>query len=409
MTLRQSEGGVRWSGRVRGCWLGCCAAAAAVLGIVGCGSPAETAAASASCTTPPQIGPGRPLPYNLVAVSAARGTRQAWVIAGRYDDPFGEGNFLLHLSGLSWTKVATFGPDIHLDGVAALSATKAWVWGKQGHAEQWNTYRPYLALVSHGVVRQIRAGLPAGISVGLIASNGATDAFLAGVAAGQGGRRGRAVTAVWNGTSWSAVPAPEDAGAILGLSVAGRSDVWAVLSKGFDVHPWVVHWNGSSWSRAYTPPSRLATMGRVPQHMSAASSSGHVWVAYTQAGTNSGSNEHNPVPRTFSAYFDGGPWRMVPVPGRANEGIAGLTMSGGDAWAIAYQNINGILYSHLGGSWCVQHLPHGRHLACMPRSVSAASPSYVVAVTSRSARPCRVSYAYVYDHRWRTANSIPSG
>jgi hypothetical protein len=350
------------------------------------------------------------LPFNLIDVSTVPATQQAWVIAGRRADSFGEGNFLLHFDDLNWTKVATFGKDIHLDGVAALSASKAWVWGDQGRGEQWNTFRPYLALVSGGVVRHVHTGLPAGVRAWTIGRSGDADAFLAGGISGQNGHRPRNVMALWNGKSWSMVPASPHEGVIRDLSMAGPSDVWAVVTSGFQVNPWVVHWDGSSWSRAYTPPRRLATKGRVPMAMSVASSPGRAWVVYTEGGTNSGSNEHNPAPNTISVYFDGGPWRMVPIPVRADAGLAGLTMAGGDAWAIsAFQNINGVLYSHLGSNWCVQHLPHGRHLACIPTSVSAASASYIVAVTARSSRPCRRSYAYVYYRdRWRTANPTPS-
>ncbi len=100
-----------------------------------------------------------------------------------------------------------------------------------------------------------------------------------------------------------------------------------------------------------------------------------------------------------------------PVPPVVEEGLAGVAMSGGDAWAIsAYQNVGGILFSRLGSDWRVQALPHGRHRACIPTSVSAGSPSYVIAVTASSSGQCRLSYAYVCDgHRWLSANPHPAG
>jgi len=265
------------------------------------------------------------------------------------------------------------------------------VWGD----EDWPTLRPFLALVSGGVVRRVRAGLLSRVYVSAMASDGAADTWLAGVARDQKGHF-REVVARWDGTSWHQIPAPAGARTVWSLSTSGPSDAWAVVSPGFLVDQYLVHWDGLAWSTAYTPPASLARDGRVPQDMSAASSPGHAWVAFTEAGTNSGSNEHNPLPITISAYFDGSTWRTVPV--LAAEGVAEVTMSGADAWAIsAFKDIGGILYSHLGSAWRILRLPRERHPACMPTSVSAASPTYVIAVTSQSSGPCRRSFAYVYD------------
>ncbi len=199
--------------------------------------------------------------------------------------------------------------------------------------------------------------------------------------------------------------------AVWSLSASGPADAWAAASAGFAVNPWLVHWDGTAWSRVYRPPASLATAGRVPLDMAGASSPDRAWVAYSEAGTNSGSDSHNPPPRIYTAYFDGSTWRMVPVPPVVEEGLAGVAMSGGDAWAIsAYQNVGGILFSRLGSDWRVQALPHGRHRACIPTSVSAGSPSYVIAVTASSSGQCRLSYAYVCDgHRWLSANPHPAG
>jgi hypothetical protein len=414
---------VDWSRWPRGSRLGVCVATLALLAAAGCApergpdhggrQPQRSPGAAgpggpgAGCNFAPAA-VGGPLPVNLVDVSAVRGRRQAWAVAGRPDDPFGAGNYLLHVSGRTWTTAATFGRDIHLTGVSAVSGNAAWVWGSEGHDSAWNSFRPFLALVSGGVITRPLTGLPRGVGASVMASDGAADTWLVG---GVRGRHGQplAVVARWDGRSWHEVPAPPGAGAAFSLSLSEPSDVWASVSSGFNIDPWLAHWNGTAWSMAYAPPAGLAVGGRVPQAMRAASSPGRAWVTYTEAGTNSGSNERNPIPETFSAYFDGSAWRMVPVPATA-EGVAGVTMSGGDAWAIsAYHNINGVLYSHLGSAWCVQHLPHGSRLACAPTSISAASPTYVIAVTGRSSGRCRRSYAFVYDgRRWRAVNRRPA-
>lgn len=82
-------------------------------------------------------------------------------------------------------------------------------------------------------------------------------------------------------------------------------------------------------------------------------------------------------------------------------------MSEGSAWAIVGSLIHspGVLYSYQGSDWCVQKLPHGRRPACAPSRVSAASPTYAVAVSGSESGNCRSSYAYVFDgHRWRSVS-----
>jgi hypothetical protein len=403
---------VGWSRRERGARSGAWVAVLALLGTAGCGPGSPGAAGSASgCGSAPRATAARPLPFSLIDVSAVPGARQAWVLAGRYSDSFAAGNYLLHFSGRNWAKVATFRRGVHLKGVSAVSGSAAWVWGDEGRGDYWPSFRPYLALVSGGVVRPVRAAWLSGVYVTAMAGGGA-DTWLGGAARDRHGRFLGPVIARWHGTSWYQVPVPTDARAVWSLSTAGPSDIWAVASKArFLVGQWLAHWDGAAWSMAYRPPRSLARDGRVPQAMSVASSPGHAWVTFTEAGTDSGSNATNPPPKTISVYFDGSTWRLVPVPAIADSGLAEITMSGADAWAItAYQTINGILHSHLGSDWCVQRLPHVRHSANFPISISAASPAYVVAVTSQLAGARRRSFAYVYDgHRWQSANSHPRG
>jgi len=401
-----------WSAWSRGTRWACCLTAAALLGVVGCApGPLHPAVARVACGSAPAAATvplpappgGGALPVSLVDASAVPGTRQAWVIAGRYGDPFESGSYLLHVTGRSWTEAAAFGRDVHLNGVAAASATAAWVWGDQGHGDDWNTFRPYLALVSGGAVCPVRAGLLSTTTVTAMAGDGSGGVWLAGRVHERHGPHLRALVARWNGTSWHQVPAPPGVRAVWSMSASGSSDAWAVVSEGYDVDPWLVHWDGTAWSTAYTPPASLAAGERVPQEMAAGSSPGRAWVAYTEGGTNSGSDARNPAPRIYAAYFDGGTWRTVPVPRLVREGLAEITVSGGDAWAIsAYQSIGGILHSRLGRAWTVQALPSGRyHRPCIPTSLSAASPGYVIAVTGRSSGWCRLSFAYVYDgRRW---------
>src|SRR5437879_3721484 len=71
---------------------------------------------------PALAAPGGPLPFSLGDVSAAPGTHQAWMLART---PLGlspySRQYLLHVSGLNWTKTLTFRRDVHPAGVSAVS------------------------------------------------------------------------------------------------------------------------------------------------------------------------------------------------------------------------------------------------------------------------------------------------
>ena len=99
---RRSEVGVGGSRRGRGTWWGACLIVLALLGVAGCapGSPG-TVAAGGGCGSAPHAGAGGPMPFRLVDASAVPGRQQ-------------------HFSCRNWSKVATFGRDIHLGGVAAV-------------------------------------------------------------------------------------------------------------------------------------------------------------------------------------------------------------------------------------------------------------------------------------------------
>lgn len=50
------------------------------------------------------------------------------MLAGSYADPSQSGRYLLRIGGARWARVVVFGPDVHAEGVAAVSAGEAWVW-----------------------------------------------------------------------------------------------------------------------------------------------------------------------------------------------------------------------------------------------------------------------------------------
>ena len=108
-----------------------------------------------------------------------------------------------------WATAVRFGPDIHLGGVSAVSASAALVWGEQGRDDDWTSYRPFLALVSGGGVHRVRAAFLNGVDVSAMASDGTAEAWLAGGARDRKGHFPGQVMARWDGTSWHEVPVPQ--------------------------------------------------------------------------------------------------------------------------------------------------------------------------------------------------------
>jgi hypothetical protein len=393
-------------------WL-CCLAVAALLAGAGCaaGSP-YAAGAGGGCGSAPRAVPVAALPPRLLAVSAAPGTRQAWALGERYSPARGFADYLVHFSGLAWATADTFGPEAHrgsvsLAGVSAISGGAAWVWGSyQPGPDPLNT-RPFLALVSGGAVHQVRAALLGDVYVWALASDGTADTWLVGGARSSTGRFLGVVAARWDGTSWHQVRAPQGVDGLTSLSTPGRTDAWVAQARSG-----LLRWNGAAWSMSYQAPASLTTAGAAPAGMVVAASSGQAWVVYNQLSTNDPESGPGPPARAHSAYFDGHAWHTVPVPSRFSE-LTAVTMAGPDAWAIGDADMPRILHSRMGGGWCTEPaLPLPRNRGCSPRpsALSAASPRYVIVVSSSTSVGCHRSLAYVYDgRRWQSVNPAPAG
>jgi hypothetical protein len=320
------------------------------------------------------------LPPRLLAVSAVPGTRQAWALGERFASPDFIG-YLVHVSGLNWATDVTFRPDIHLEGVSAVSGSSTWVWGYEQPGSSWTSERPYLALVSGGVVRQEQPALLKDVYVGVMASDGSSDTFLVGGARDARGRSRGLVAARWDGTSWHRIPAPEAAGAITSLSISGSSDVWLPTALGGGKIG-LLHWNGTSWSLSYTPPRAVYRANTQPAWVTVSSSGSQVQAAYNSVSDTDPESSPGPRSEPFTAYFDGSAWQTFRGPSGFSD-LTDITVAGHSAWAIG----------------------------CMPSPsvISAASPAYVVAVSSSTAVGCGRSFAYVFNGRdWRSVNSRPA-
>ena len=260
-------------------------------------------------------------------LSAAAGTRQAWAIAGTHI-VFGS-TYLLRFTGLTWTKVATFGSRTELNGVSAASGSAAWVWGMVRTRSGYPGHpMPFVALVSGGgtvrpmlVPSRWRYVWPL-----TVVSHGPDNAWLSGFATDRRGRRQGPVLARWDGSSWWQVREPGGYTDVTPVSAPAPSSLWAFGTHGSTLT--LLHWNGALWSRSYRRPARAYRAGWTHQAMTAAASTGLAWVIYYDE--RFGPHDNPGPTRSFSASYDGRTWHQVAVP-RALTPMTHVTVSGPDA------------------------------------------------------------------------------
>ena len=214
-----------------------------------------------------------------------------------------------------------------------------------------------------------------------VACNGASDCW----AVGYDEARFRSVIERWDGASWRAVPAPDDASAsveeLYGVTCVGSRDCWAVGWAGAGAL--IVHWDGAQWEHV-APPDVPGTV----QYLEgvACSSARDCWAV--------GSMIVGEVPQALIEHWDGSSWQVAASPAAPDSAFAAVTCNGAaDCWAA------GTEIAHWDGSaW-----------------TSVASPSAdLYAVTCRSPKDCWAvgndAAALHWDgSAWTTASVAPSG
>lgn len=145
-----------------------------------------------------------------------------------------------------------------------------------------------------------------------------------------GGGNGGVLVEHWDGAAWSAVRAPEPAGAgasLGGLSALAPDDAWAVGDEyvGGRLHGFVERWNGTRWRVVPAPTSLRRVLDVV------ALAHDDVWVAGY-----SPQNDYRSRPDLF--HWDGTAWSEVPVPhpdsayAEILQGVGGTAATG--MWAV---------------------------------------------------------------------------
>jgi Bacterial Ig-like domain (group 3) len=295
-------------------------AAAAVLVTGGIAAPAGAGAAPPTGQAP-ALTPNPSLTYNfLQGVSAVSGS-DAWAVGSYNDTTTGASKTLiLHWNGTAWRQVKSPNPGpvfSELHGVSAVSGSDAWAVG-----DYWNrTGTAYDSLILH-----------------------------------------------WNGTAWTQVnsPNPSPAGPfssnyLLGVSARSGSDAWAVgnYDNNGVSDSLVLHWNGTAWSQVNSPTARYTDFGL--EGVSAVSGS-DAWAVGGRSIPSDGGRS-----ATLILHWGGTAWTQVnsPSPGSGLNGLVGVSaVSGSDAWAVGSSSsydtpyVSDTLILHWNGTaWTQVHSP----------------------------------------------------
>src|SRR5262249_31686940 len=236
-----------------------------------------------------------------------------------------------HWDGAQWAVV----PSPNLEGFDELNAVTAVASGDVWAVGQISL-RDSLFLHWDGQAWTIVDGPPAPVgrqfAVAALAPN---DVWSAGE-----GRRGDTTDLFnhWDGNSWTTIPNPPLTpgwATIRGLTALAPNDIWAAGSlfrefcekTCYDFEtPRVFHWDGEGWSIVSPPQAfdfwRLTGI--------AAESSSSVWGVGHE-------NSH-----TLASHWDGTRWTNAPtLQLGAGTILEGVTVVGGDAWAVGYFSVPG--------------------------------------------------------------------
>jgi hypothetical protein len=140
----------------------------------------------------------------------------------------------------------------------------------------------------------------------------------------------------WDGTAWTAVPAPvtpTGVGELDGVAAASAADVWAVGDSS-GLGPVIRHWNGAEWTAAApAPPPGNDHPGADRLYDVAAVPTGQAWAVGSYSGRS------QPGPATLVEAWDGRQWSRLPAPspGVLGNSLRGVTaVSATDVWAVGW-------------------------------------------------------------------------
>jgi hypothetical protein len=325
----------------------------------------------ATWAAPAALGPGL-----LVAVSAAPMTPTAWAVGNAAGFQACYGGYVLRYNGKSWNRMRSGLPaDVALNGVAAVSAKKAWVVGGIYPKKFCSApSRPFLASSTGGSFRARRLkkfSLGNAVLEGISAPS-AHDVWVVGRTESKGASSPLVLR--FNGKSWKRMPMPSALAkneVPSSVSASSPGNAWIVATNSATDASELLHWDGTAWA-SYPAPANDQLLSV------ATSSAGQAWVVgYTQTDA-------------YSAHWNGATWTSVHVP-KATRLLFGVTMSGSGAWAAGEKSVGEsgrsvpAILSWAKGQWRPQAVPDpsesksGVNQSAL-MAVSAASRHFVVGV-----------------------------
>jgi hypothetical protein len=158
-----------------------------------------------------------------------------------------------------------------LTGVSCVSAAVCTAVGQYGVAgsapliESWNG-RSWTIVPS---VNRNNSGVLNGVSCASLTSCVAVGTYFSGPNVVN-----KTLTESWNGTRWSAGPAPKGQSQLFGASCVSATDCWAAgnsWAPAGNTRTFIEHWNGTGWAAVPTPNAGPASYYNNPRAVSCAS------------------------------------------------------------------------------------------------------------------------------------------
>jgi hypothetical protein len=191
--------------------------------------------------------------YSILRGIDGPSSNDMWVV-GEYADVGGTGNRTLteHWNGSRWRLVPSPSLDVdaqHLQSVSAVGSADAWA---VGYTYDQGDYRTLIVHWDGRRWRVVDAPTP-GVGGYLKGVVGVTpdDVWAVGTYWPDFVGDDTQLILHWDGTGWTAVPAP-GVGWLASVSAAAPDDVWAAGGY-WNGHNTMLHWDGSTWSDVPVP------------------------------------------------------------------------------------------------------------------------------------------------------------